>query len=251
MERMELDDPHTAALIADLDRHDKPAIRAAVDSLIERATVSPRLRDTLNQRLTEAGHQNYWPVAYILGNLPNPSRAAITGLLEALDHRDPDIRWAIALLLVRIAKTNKDLEVMNSLIELCAAGSGNQKRMALYAIRDLSLSDPASLGALLAALRDSEPTVRVAAAICLKARQDIDDAGKDLLLGLYLNDVELKVRHAVAITLAALGAPPRDFVLALKANSTSENEQTKKAAIAALELLGKRGSAPAGSASNR
>ena len=248
---MEADDWQTTALITNLDQHDKPIIRAAVDSLIQRAADSPQLRDTLNQRLTEAGHQNYWPVAYILGNLPNPSSAAIAGLLEALDHRDPDIRWAIALLLVRIAKQNKNLAVINPLIQLCTAGSDNQKRMALYAIRDLSLSDTASLTALLAALHDSEPTVRVAAAICLKPRQDVDDAGKNLLLGLYLNDVELKVRHAVAITLAALGAPAADFVLALKENTRSENEQTRKAAIAALELLEKRRSAPAGSASDR
>jgi HEAT repeat protein len=248
---MESDDPQTAALIAILDQHDKQAIRAAVDGLIQRAADSQQLRNTLNHRLTEAGHQNYWPVAYILANLPNPSSAAITGLLEALDHRDPDIRWAIALLLVRIAKGKEDFALVDSLIQLCAKGSSNQKRMALYTLRDLALSDAASRTALLAALHDIEPTVRVAAAICLKARQDIDDAGKDLLLGLYLNDVERKVRHAVAITLAALGEPPLDFVLALKANSTSKNEQTKKAAIAALELLGKRGSAPSGSASNR
>ena len=248
---MESHDPQTAALIANLDRHDKPAIRAAVDSLIQRAADSPELRGTLDHRLTEAGHHNYWPVAYILGSLPNPSTAAIAGLLEALDHREPDIRWAIALLLVRIAKGKGDFALVDSLIQLCAKGSSNQKRMALYTLRDLALSDATSRTALLAALHDIDPTVRVAAAICLKPRRDVDDAGKNLLLGLYLNDVELKVRHAVAITLATLGAPPADFVLAVKANSTSENEQTKKAAIAALELLGKRGSAPAGSASDR
>jgi HEAT repeat protein len=246
---MELDDPRIATLIVDLDHHDKPTIRAAVEALIPLATHSPSLCERLHQRLSAAGHQNYWPVAYILGNLPQPSRAVISALLDALAHRDPDIRWAIALLLVRIAK--KDTELIDSLIRLCAAGSDNQKRMALYAIRDLALSDPASLAALLAALQDAEPTVRVAAAISLKPRQDVDDAGKNFLLQVYLNDVELKVRHAVAITLASLGAPQPDFVIALKQNSVSKNEQTKKAALAALELLEKRRSAPIGSASNR
>lgn len=246
---MEPLDPQTAALIADLDRADKPTIRAAVDALIPLADRSSDLRELLNQRLAEAGHRHYWPVAYILGNLPQPSGAAIASLLEALDHREPDIRWAVALLLVRNAKQNADL--VRLLIQLCATGSDNQKRMALYCLRDLTLSDNASLTALLAALRDNEPTVRVAAAICLKVRPDIGDAGKNVLLQAYSNDKESRVRHAAAIALANLGAPAAEFMLALQKNSESENEQTRKAAIAALEVLKKRGSAPSGSTSDR
>jgi hypothetical protein len=246
---MEIDDQRIAGLIADLDHRDKPTIRAAVDALIRLATDSPFLRDKLNQRLSAAGHQNYWPVAYILGNLPQPTRDAQSALLDALDHRDPDIRWAIVLLLVRMA--NEQPQLVDSLIRLSADGSSNQKRMALYAIRDLALSDSDSLIALFTALHDADPTVRVAAAICLKRRRDVDDAGKDVLLGTYLNDAESKVRHAVAITLASLGEPQAEFVVALRENRESRNEQTKKAAIAALELLEKRRSASTGSARGR
>lgn len=246
---MESIDPQTAALIADLDHPDKPTIRAAVDALIARAAMSPQIRDLLNRRLAEAGHRHYWPVAYILGNLPQPSAAAMASLLEALGHREPDIRWAVALLLVRNAKQNAEL--VRSLIQLCATGSDNQKRMALYCLRDLTLSDSASLTALFAALRDNEPTVRVAAAICLKARPDIDDAGKNILFQAYSNDKESRVRHAAAITLANLGAPAAEFLLALRKNSASADEQTRKAALAALEVLQKRRPAPSGSASDR
>ena len=246
---MELDDRQTAALIADLDHPDKPTIRAAVDALIPAAAHSPELRDLLNHRLIEAGHRQYWPVAYILGNLPQPSAAAITSLLDALDHREPDIRWAIALLLVRNAQQDGGLVPL--LIQLCATGSENQKRMALYCLRDLALSDAASLAALLAALHDNEPTVRVAAAICLKSRPDIDDTGKHLLLQAYSHDAELKVRHAAAISLASFGAPAPEFLIVLKKNCESGNDQVKKAAMAALDLLEKRRSAPSGSASDR
>jgi HEAT repeat protein len=242
---MEIDNDQTAALIAKLDHNDKPTIRAAVDALIPLAAGSPELCRILNRRLAETGHNQCWPVAYVLGNLPQPSRAVINGLLDALDHREPDIRWAISLLLARIAKDNPDL--INLLIQLCATGSDNQKRMALYCLRDLTLSDAASLTALLAAVGDNEPTVRVAAAICLKARPDVDDAGKNVLLQAYANDAESRVRHAAAIALANLGEPAPEFVIALRKNSESENEQTKKAAIAALELLEKRRSAPSGS----
>src|SRR5688572_621691 len=214
---MEIDSEKTAALITKLDHNDKPTIRAAVDALIPLAAASPELCIILNRRLGEAGHKQYWPVAYILGNLPQPSRAVITGLLDALDHGEPDIRWAISLLLARIAKDNPDL--ISSLIQLCARGSANQKRMALYCLRDSTLSDMGSLTALLAALRDHEPTVRVAAAICLKARPDIDDAGKKILLQAYSNDAESRVRYAAAIALANLGSPPTEFLTALRTNS--------------------------------
>jgi HEAT repeat protein len=123
--------------------------------------------------------------------------------------------------------------------------------MALYCLRDLALSDSTSLAALLAALHANEATVRVAAAICLKTRPDIDDAGKDLLLRVYAQDAELKVRYAAAIALASLGAPAPEFVMVLRNNSESENQQTKKAAMAALALLEKRRPAPSGSASDR
>ena len=67
----------------------------------------------------------------------------------------------------------------------------------------------------------------------------------------YSSDAESRVRHAAAIALANLGSPAVEFVTALKKNSESENQQTKKAAVAALELLEKIRSAPAGSASDR
>jgi HEAT repeat protein len=246
---MDINDGKIAALIAQLDDQDKPTIRSAVDALIPLARESLQLRKILDHHLAETEHTNCWPVAYVLGHLPRPSGACIAKLLETLDHREPDIRWATALLLVRIAK--EESAIANRLIELCAAGTGNQKRMALYCVRDLALSDSVSLAALVEALRDSDPTVRVAAAISLKPRPDLDDSAKEILLRVYLNDTDPKVRHAVAITLANLGPPSAEFSSALKKNSESKDRQTRKAAIMALDMLEKRRSAPSGSRSDR
>ena len=237
------DNGQVAELIADLDHPDKPTIRAAVDALISLATASPDIQQTLHQRLIETGHRNYWPAAYILGHLPHPSGVVIQTLIEALDHREPDIRWAIALLMVRIVKTEGDL--LSLLVELSKTGTTNQKRMALYCIRDLTLSDSVSLAALLEALRDGDPTVRVAATICLKLRSDLDNAGKSLLLQVYLTDKELRVRNTAAVALANLGSPAPEFMNALRKARESDNDQVRKAAITALELLEKRKSAPA------
>ncbi len=132
------------------------------------------------------------------------------------------------------------------LIDLSATGTANQKRMALYCIRDLVLSDAASLAASVNALSDVDPTVRVAAAICLKPRADLKDDGRNLLLKVYLEDPDLRVRNAAAIVLANLGSPSEEFLIALRAASESKNGQTRKTAVAALDLLEKRRSAPAG-----
>ncbi|MGE5220435.1 MAG: HEAT repeat domain-containing protein [Chloroflexota bacterium] len=243
------DDRQIEALIAELDQQDKPAIRAAVDQLIALTAESPRLRELLNHRLTESGHKNYWPVAYVLGHQLQPSIGTLEVLLDALDHREPDIRWAIALLLTRIAKI--DGSIVQRLMQLSASGTVNQKRMALYCLRDLSLNDPASQAALLTALADPDATVRVAASICLKARPDLDIAGRNRLLQLYTGDKEPKVRHTAAIALAYLGKPSAELLAALKKNSESEDRETRKAAFAALALLEKRRSASSGNTRGR
>lgn len=231
------DDGQIASLIAALDHPDKPTIRAAVDALIALAPASTDLQKLLHQRLTEAGHKNYWPVAYILGHLAQPSGITIRILIDALDHREPDIRWANALLLERIAKSEGS--VITLLIELCDNGTANQKRMAIYCLRDLALADSQSLAAIVKSLSDLDPTVRVAATTSLKSRKDINDIVRRTLLQVYLNDADERVRNAVAVTLASFGSPAEEFVQALSAASKSSNAQAKKAAEAALKLLQK------------
>ena len=234
---MTTDSRETADLIAALDHPDKPTIRAAVDKLIALAESSAALRDILNHRLSEPDHRNYWPVAYVLGHQSQPSGIVIRTLLSALNHREPDIRWANGLLLVRIAK--REPAVIPLLIGLCETGSANQKRMALYCLRDLALSDSESRAAMLKALDDDEPTVRVAAVTSLKVRTDVDATVRHKLLVSYLRDTDDRVRNAVAVTLASLGSPNEEFLRALNDASKSGSGQIKKSADAALKMLQK------------
>lgn len=240
---MEYDDK-IAALIADLARSDKPTIRAAVDKLIEIAADSPELAAELNRLLDDSRGKHPWPAAYILAHLPQPSQRVFDVLLNALDHPDPDIRWAIMLLLVRLAKT--DSGIVRLLLELRETGTPTQRRMALYCIRDLNVTDAASLRALLDSLRDEDPTVRVAAVTSLKGRLGIDSGGRKMLCDLFVNDPDLRVRNAAAVTLAQLGSPSEGFLAALKMAEASEHAQLRKAATAAIAILQKRRSAPAG-----
>jgi HEAT repeat protein len=232
---MEID--RLAALIADLDHPDKPTLRAAVDELIVLATNNEPVRETLDQRLIEPDHKNYWPVAYILGHLPKPSGVALRTLLQTLDHPEPDIRWAISLLLVKIAKSEGS--VVNLLIDLCHNGTANQRRMAVYCLRDLELNDADSLQAIIDLLSDADSTVRVAATTSLKSRSDENERVRQALLKSYLHDGDIKVRNAAAVTLASFGAPSEDFLRALKEAAESDNAQVRKAAVVALGLLKK------------
>ena len=232
---MTTDSREIADLIAALDHPDKPTIRAAVDKLIALAETSTELRNTLNQRLNEPDHRNHWPAAYVLGHQSQPSGVVIRTLLDALDHREPDIRWAIGLLLVRIA--HREPAVVPLLIGLCETGNANQRRMALYCLRDLALSDSESRAAMLKALDDNEPTVRVAAVTSLKLRTDVDATVRRKLLTSYLCDTDDRVKNAVAVTLASLGSPDEDFLRALDAASKRGNGQIRKSADAALKML--------------
>lgn len=234
---MTTDSGEIADLIAALDHPDKPTIRAAVDKLIALAETSSELRDTLNRRLDEPGHKNYWPVAYVLGHQSQPSGVVIRTLLAALDHGEPDIRWANGLLLVRIA--HRETAVVPLLIGLCETGSANQKRMALYCLRDLALMDAESRAAMLKALNDKEPTVRVTAVTSLKVRTDVDATVRQKLLTSYLCDTDDRVKNAVAVTLASLGSPDEEFLRALHEASLTGNGQIKKSADAALKMLQK------------
>jgi HEAT repeat protein len=234
---MDTEATEITALISHLDHSDKPKIRAAVDKLIELGADSEQIRQLLDERLVQPGHKNYWPVAYILGHLAQPSATTLRILIEALDHREPDIRWANALLLERIAKNERS--VLALFIGLCETGTANQKRMAIYCLRDLALTDSQSLVAIVNSLSDLEPTVRVAAATSLKTRKDINDTVRRMLLQVYLNDADERVRSAVAVTLASFGSPAEQFVQALSTASKSGNAQAKKAAEAALKLLQK------------
>jgi HEAT repeat protein len=222
-------------LLEALDSPDRPTIRAAVEALIPLAADSSELCETLEQLLHDEQRKNRWALAYILAHLAQPSSKTIETLLDGLDHREPDIRWAIGLLIVRLARMEN--KIVQSLSELCATGSSAQKRMAVYCLRDLNLDDENSLQVFLELLHDPDPTVRVAAVISLTKRTDLDTNGKQLLLRLYLDDPDFRVRNSAAITLSRLGSPSEEFLAALREANECENAQARKAASSALAIL--------------
>jgi HEAT repeat protein len=241
---MDRGDHKIAALIADLEKSDKPTLRKAVDALVHMVADTPQIGTTLSELLNDPSRKNRWSIAYVLASLPSPPQSSIQVLIETLDHRDPDIRWAVALILIRLAKTNQD--TLRQLIELASKGTATQRRMAIYSLRDVGVGDEESVHTFLSSLRDLDPTVRVAAVTSLKFQPGLGEIGKNELLRLFLNDQDLRVRNSSAVTLAQLGAPSETFLNELRKAAAGDNAQLKKAAITALDILKKR-SAPSGS----
>jgi HEAT repeat protein len=235
---MDRGDDKIATLLADLEKSDKPTLRRAVDALIPIAAEDPQIAATLRELLNNPSRESRWPIAYVLASLPSPTQTSIRVLSETLDHRDPDIRWAVALMLIRLART--DRQVLKSLIELAAKGTANQRRMAIYSLRDVGLMDEESVQMLMNALHDPDPMVRIAAVTSLKIYSGLSERGKSELLELFLRDSDSRVRNTVLITLAYLGAPSEEFLSELMKATTSENAQLKKAANAASDILKKK-----------
>jgi HEAT repeat protein len=225
-------------LIQALDQPDKKAVREAVEALIPMAKGVRNVAARLCAALDAAPAEKRWPVAYVLAHLSPLSTPCVDALKGALGLSDPDIRWAVALLLVRLAK-KPEPAVAAHLINLLHSGSPTQRRMAVYCLRDIGAQD--LLGAALQhALADSDPLVRVAAVTSLKAFPGIGRAATDQLLRLVSEDLDSRVRASAALALARVGAPGEKILATLDDAVHSADAKLAKAARAALQILEKR-----------
>jgi HEAT repeat protein len=236
---MEEESKRIFGLIHALNQSDKKALRQAVDALIATAPGLPRLAPELERRLADKPGADSWPLAYVLAHLSSPSSLCLKVLGETLGIADPDIRWAVAVLLIRQAR--QEPGIVKLLFDLVKSGLPTQRRMALYCLRDIAPDDRALLRTLLESLDDADPLVRVAAASSLKNRADLEPNGVNRLLDLFLRDPDARARRTAALVLGQLGAPTAEVRAALADASASPDPQLKKAALAALALLTKKG----------
>lgn len=227
-------------LIESLKHPEKKVIRQAAERLIAMAPQVPELAPKLNRLLTITPDQYRWPIAYVLAQISPPSPPCLEVLKETLGSGDSDIRWAAAVLLVRLGNADKGVTAL--LRDLLRTGTPTQRRMAVYCIRD-SDQNQACVEALLDSLRDPDPLVRVASVTSLKAYATISKAGRDSLLRLFLSDPDARVRRNTALTLGQLGASDEEVGRALSEACQSGDPLLRKAARSALDLRAKKGPA--------
>ncbi len=188
-----------APLLDALEETDKASIRRAVEGLVALAAEEPGVAEVLAERLRTAPR---WPVAYALGQITRPSAPCIEVLAWGLGSGDQDLRWATQLLLTDLGKRYP--EVGARLEGLLSHGSATQRRMAVYCLRDIGEAGAGLPDALLTAIQDPEPLVRVAVITTLAKAPKVGTEALDALRRAAADDGDVRVRNAAGFAVKRL-----------------------------------------------
>lgn len=183
-------------LIDALQENDKAAVRGAVEGLVALAAEVPGVAEALDRRLRARPR---WSVAYALGRIARPSALCLEVLAGGLGSGDQDLRWATQLLLTDLGKRYP--EVGERLQALLRRGSATQRRMAVYCLRDIGSAGTGLADALLGAVRDPEPLVRVAVVTSLAKAPEVGAAALEAFRNAAASDPDARVRNAAAFAL--------------------------------------------------
>ena len=182
------------SLLDELQHGDRAVVRHAVDMLVGMALQEPLLAGLLERRLDDEKTPWKWPVAYTLGRLGKASGACLDVLAAGLGSEDQDVRWATQRLLTDLGRTQTTADEM--LLALARDGLPIQRRMAVYCLRDIGLTDERSAHAIVEACADPEPLVRVAAVTSLMNLRTVTAELASVLRRLIYEDADERVRNA-------------------------------------------------------
>jgi HEAT repeat protein len=221
------------ALVECLGHARKAVQRAAAEACAGLAGKGVPIRPALARALTGSDAGRRFGAAFALSLLGEPPVESLPVLLEALGAEDGDLRWAAADIVRRLRDRDA---VVAALRPLVASGSGPQRKMALYCLRDLGARSPEIEQAALWALGDPEWDVRLAAVATL-ARLSTDRAAAADRLVLALEDDDPRLRRAAAAGLGLLGVSAATVLAALQAAVQSPDPALRRAAEGALRQL--------------
>lgn len=220
-------------LLRALDDPKKRVRREAAEALGRHATTDAALRARLAAELTADDPRRRWIVAYALYLAGDRSARLWPALLEALGSDDGDLRWATARLVIHLELDDLDRRFMDA----AASGSSEQRKMALYCLRERALRRPEVEQCALRALSAAEPGVRLAALSALTA-VFVDARRAAEHMAALLEDPDAGVRRATAASLGKLGVVPTAVAAALAAAARGTDGALARAARTALDRLG-------------
>jgi len=223
-----------ALLLDALGAPTKAEQRSAAEVLAAVARAGQDVGPLLEQGLTDDSPRRRWGAAYACSVVGSMSPACFPILLEALGSDDGDVRWAAATI-IRSLPVHPD--IVSELRALAHAASPLQRKMALYCLRDLSAQASGLDHELLAALRDDEPAVRLAALSAVTVLAQDRRAAARAVVG-RLDDADAGVRRAAAAALGRLGPAEPDVLGALRRARDGADPALTRAAASALVLLG-------------
>jgi HEAT repeat protein len=186
-----------AVLIALVGDEHKEIRRRAAQTL-SRTVGDPQCRALLDRALTDEDARRRWGVCFALACAGVLDRAVVGVALEALGVEDGDVRWAAAEIVCRAARTDPD--VITSVRAVARHGMHEQRKMALYCLRDSGVVDEF---AFLGSLNDANRGVRMAALAGLG--RCVSNAATEAMLSVMERDEDDGVRRAAAATLVRRG----------------------------------------------
>jgi HEAT repeat protein len=224
-----------AWLIGCFDHPLKVVQRTAGDTLVALAAAGIDVAGAIERAVLTGSFRRRWVAAWTASRLPvSRSPAQEDVLLEALGTDDGDVRWAAARILSGGTRTT---DLVPHLLALATAGNDEQRKMAVYCLRDLGRTDAASLARYRAALDDSCPGVRLAGMSALQRAGGGEAADARRIARLLDDDPDGGVRRAAAATLGRLGVGDAEVRKRLARASASEDAVLARTARAALGRL--------------
>lgn len=229
-----------SVLIEQLGSTDRSTQRQACDELARRIGQDPKLRDALIVALREGNPRARFASAFVLFGAERPTLRLLPALLDALKITDGDIRWQATHMLSTLGRLHE--EVFPVLLhEAQGAQSPLQRRMALYALRELAPERPETALACAAALDDPSVPVRLAALTCFGKLTDSGRPALDRILAIATHDPDPRMQGLATVALPNLTASHPDALPAveeaLRRLARSDHTSVARAATAARMRL--------------
>jgi HEAT repeat protein len=214
-----------AALIELLAHPSKDVSRRAAGALAL-AAAEPAHRSLLEHAAVDADPRRRWPAAFALARAGVLDDAVVRAALESLGARDGDVRWAAAEIVCNAARSSP--RIVRSIADACRSDVAEQRKMALYCLRDLVTSD---MQPFVDALGDPDRGVRLAGLAGLARSEGLDAVATARVIGCMRDDADAGVRRAAAATAARLaGRDPAAAAELERAASESDDQDFVRAA---------------------
>ncbi len=220
-----LDEELATASLAFLGAADKQLSRQAAGAL-SHAIGDTRLEPLLQRALSDGPLLLRWGAAFSFGQAGIYDVSVGEAALDALAAEDGDIRWAAAGIVREVCA--HEPEFIGQVETAAKSGDGEQRKMALYCLRDLGHRRPDVYVAALGA-----PTVgtRQAALSGLQAAGEADARTVDAVIQRLRVEDDAGVRRSIAIVLGRIMGDHVGASQALTAAAQSTEDRDFKRAV--------------------